>query len=228
MSVGGYESWFVSARDPGSPRALWIRHTRHRPRSGRESAALWCTVVDRDLGQRPAVVKQVFGAFPPEAAAGPPRGRGEAAMGERTACWDLAITGGQPSLRPLWPPLLYRAPLPRTEVEASVPDGLVTGVLEVDGHRVGAGPPATTGDPSMPIPGCGCTPPASAPHRRAGWTWCSHGSGSAGRAHRGRRWERSAWVVSRSRWAGWDGGPGSRRIPAGSLLLSARRKPGLS
>ena len=52
--------------------------------SGRESAALWCTVVDRDLGQRPAVVKQVFGAFPPEAAAGPGRFRGEAAMAGRT------------------------------------------------------------------------------------------------------------------------------------------------
>ena len=137
MSAAGYESWFVSARDPDSPRALWIRHTRHRPRHGRESAALWCTVVDRDLGQRPAVVKQVFGAFPPEAAAGPGRFQGEAAMGERTARWDLAITDGQPPLRPLRPPLLYRAPLPRTKVEASVPDGLVTGLLEVDGRRVG-------------------------------------------------------------------------------------------
>jgi hypothetical protein len=136
MTVGGYESWFVSARDPGSPRALWIRHTRHRPSNGRESAALWCTVVDGDLCEPPAVVKQVFGAFPPDAAAGPERFRGEAAMGGRTACWDLAITGGPP-LRPLRPPLLYRAPLPRTKLEASVPDGLVTGMLEVGGHRVG-------------------------------------------------------------------------------------------
>ena len=64
MSAGGYESWFVSARDPESPRALWIRHTRHRPRQGRESVALWCTVVDRDQGQPPVVVKEVFTAFP--------------------------------------------------------------------------------------------------------------------------------------------------------------------
>ena len=80
MGAGGYESWFVSARDPASPRALWIRHTRHRPRPGPESAALWCTVVDHDLGQRPVVVKQVFGAFPPDAAAGPGQFRGQAAM----------------------------------------------------------------------------------------------------------------------------------------------------
>ena len=59
MGAGGYESWFVSARDPASPRALWIRHTRHRPRQGRESAALWCTVVDRDGDQPPVVIKEV-------------------------------------------------------------------------------------------------------------------------------------------------------------------------
>ena len=101
MSAGAYESWFVSARDPASSRALWIRHTRYRPRNGRESAALWCILVDRDLGQRPAVIKQFFGAFPPEAAAEPGRFRAEAAMGGRTARWDLAITSGQPPLRPL-------------------------------------------------------------------------------------------------------------------------------
>jgi hypothetical protein len=127
VSAGSYESWFVSARDPASPRALWIRHTWHRPRQGPGSAALWCTVVDRDLAQRPAVVKQVFGAVPPDAVAGPGLFRGRAVMAGRTAVWDLAITGGQEPLRPLRPQVLYRAPLPRTKLEASVPDGAVTG-----------------------------------------------------------------------------------------------------
>jgi hypothetical protein len=138
MGASGYESWFVSARDPVSPRALWIRHTRHRPRQGPESAALWCTVIDRDpeLGQRPAVIKQVFSAFPPEAAAGPGQFRGQAAMGEHSAHWDLAITGQQPPLRPLRPPVLYRAPLPRTKLEAVVPDAQVAGLLQVDGRAV--------------------------------------------------------------------------------------------
>ena len=136
MSASGYESWFVSARDPAAPRALWIRHTRHRPRNGPASAALWCTVVDRDLSQRPAVIKQVFSDFPAAAAAGPGRFRGEAALAERTARWDLAIAGGPPPLRPLRPAALYRAPLPRTKLEATVPDGLVTGTLEVDGRRM--------------------------------------------------------------------------------------------
>src|SRR5215469_13101176 len=118
MSPAGYESWFLNARDPGSPTALWIRHTRHRPRQGPESVALWCTVIDRDLGQRPTVVKQVFTAFPPEAAAGPGQFRGQAVLGTRGARWDLAITSEQPSLRPLRPALLYRAPLPRTKLAA--------------------------------------------------------------------------------------------------------------
>ncbi len=136
MGACGYESWFVSARDPVSPRALWIRHTRHRPRQGPESFALWCTVIDPDLGQPPAMVKQVFSAFPPDAAAGPGRFRGQAALGQQTTRWDLAIIGGQPPLRPLRPPVLYRAPLPRTKLEASVPDGQVTGMLDIGGRGV--------------------------------------------------------------------------------------------
>jgi hypothetical protein len=136
MGAGGYESWFVSARDPVSPRALWIRHTRHRPRAGRESVALWCTVIDRDGGQQPTVVKEVLGAFPPGTAAGPGQFRGQATMTEHRARWDLAVTGEQAPLRPLRPPALYRAPLPRTKLEAPVPDGQVTGSLELDGGTV--------------------------------------------------------------------------------------------
>ena len=50
--------------------------------------------------------------------------------------WDLATTGEQPPLRPLRPPVLYRAPLRRTKLEATVPDGHVTGMLEIDGRKV--------------------------------------------------------------------------------------------
>jgi hypothetical protein len=136
METSGYESWFVSARDPDSARALWIRHTRHRPRQGPESAALWCTVAGRDLGQPAVVVKEVFADFPAGALAGPERFRGQAAMGGRSARWDLAITGDQAPLRPLRPAALYRAPLPRTKLEAVVPDGEVTGTLEIGGREV--------------------------------------------------------------------------------------------
>jgi hypothetical protein len=133
---GGYESWFVSARDAASPRALWIRHTRLRRRGEPELAALWCTVVDRDASPVPVVLKQVFDSFPPGAEAGSARFRGRAALDGRTAQWDLTIAAGAPSFRPLRPAVLYRAPLPRTKLVACVPDGLVSGDLAVDGHRV--------------------------------------------------------------------------------------------
>jgi hypothetical protein len=129
MSPGGYESWFLSARDPGSPRALWIRHTRHRPRRGPASTALWCILADRSRGRPPVVIKQVFGAFPAGAAAGPRQFRGNAAMGLRTAYWDLTISSPQPPLQPLRPAVLRRTPLPRTKLEASVPDGWLELVL---------------------------------------------------------------------------------------------------
>ena len=136
MSSGGYESWFLSARDPGSPRAVWIRHTRHRPQRGPESAAFWCTVADHSSGCQPVVVKQVFSAFPAGAAAGPRQFRGNAAMEQLTASWDLTISSPQPPLLPLRPALLRHAPLPRTKIEASVPDGWVTGTLGVGDRTV--------------------------------------------------------------------------------------------
>ena len=136
VGAGGYESWFVSARDPVSPRALWIRHTRHRPVQGPESVALWCAVFDRGLGQRPGMIKQVFADFPAGTAAGQGRFRGQATMGEQVARWDLAVTGEEPPLRPLRPAALYRAPLPRTKLMAVVPDGQVTGLLEVGDRGV--------------------------------------------------------------------------------------------
>ena len=88
MEASGYESWFVSARDPASDRALWIRHTRHRPvegLKGSESAALWCTAAGRDLGGPPVVVKEVFGAFPAGASAGAGGFRGQAVMDGQSA-----------------------------------------------------------------------------------------------------------------------------------------------
>jgi hypothetical protein len=57
-------------------------------------------------------------------------------MDGQSARWDLAITGDQAPLRPLRPAALYRAPLPRTKLEAVVPDGTVTGTLEIGGREV--------------------------------------------------------------------------------------------
>jgi hypothetical protein len=142
--VGGrYESWFVSARDPAGPRALWVRHTRTwppEPRSdaggggaeGRESVGLWCTLFEPE----PNAVKQTLSAFPPDALAGPRGFRGAARAGGHAAEWELALAGEEPPLRLLRPALLYRTRLPRTKTEAPLPDGIVTGRLTFDGRRV--------------------------------------------------------------------------------------------
>ncbi len=82
------------------------------------------------------MVKEVFADFPAGTEAGPGRFRGRAAMAGQSARWDLVITGAQAPLRPLRPAALYRAPLPRTKLEAVVPDGFLDGTLEVGGREI--------------------------------------------------------------------------------------------
>lgn len=134
--AGRYESWFLSARDtePGRPpRAVWIRHTTHRRAGARTgTGALWCTVFDPS-GGAPAAVKQTVDGL---GEAGPHRFRGEARARGRMAVWDLELTGSGPPLRHLRPKALYRLPLPRTKLEAPVPDGSVSGQVVLDGALV--------------------------------------------------------------------------------------------
>lgn len=135
--AGRYESWFLSARDaePGrQPRAVWIRHTSHQAAgAGEASGALWCTVFDPG-GGAPAAVKQSIERLPHSA--GPEAFKGEARARGRMAEWDLALTRGDAPLRHLRPSALYRLPLPRTKLEAPVPDGSVSGRVVLDGAVV--------------------------------------------------------------------------------------------
>ena len=136
MDTTGYESWFVSARDPASPRALWIRRTRLQPAQGPESLALWCAVFDARQDQPPVMIKEVAGAFPPGTVASAEAFRGQATTDGEKARWDLTVTSGQQPLRPLRPAALYRAPLPRTKLVAEVPDGEINGTLEAGGQQI--------------------------------------------------------------------------------------------
>jgi hypothetical protein len=137
--AGRYESWFLSARDaePGrSPRALWIRHTRHRAAgAAAETVALWCTLFDPAQGG-PAAVKESSARFPGSALAGPGEFRGEAHARGRMAAWELGVSGVGPPLRHLRPHALYRTPVPRTKLEAPVPDGDAGGRLAIDGRML--------------------------------------------------------------------------------------------
>ena len=50
--------------------------------------------------------------------------------------WELALTGGGAPLAHLRPGALYRLPLPRTKLEAPVPDGIASGHVVLDGSRL--------------------------------------------------------------------------------------------
>src|SRR4051812_108708 len=69
-------------------------------------------------------------------AADPGGFRGEARARGRMAVWDLSIAGGGPALRHLRPGALYRLPLPKTKLEAPVPDGVARGHVVLDGVEV--------------------------------------------------------------------------------------------
>jgi hypothetical protein len=135
--AGRYESWFLSARDvePGRPpRALWIRHTSQRAAAdAATTGALWCTVFDPGAGA-PSAVKQSLPE--PPIGAGATGFRGEARARGRMAEWNLALSGAGAPLRHLRPGALYRLPLPRTKLEAPVPDGNASGRLVFDGAEV--------------------------------------------------------------------------------------------
>src|SRR3954470_24887373 len=66
--AGRYQSWFLSARDaePGRPaRALWLRHTRHRPAGAPEAPeTVGCTGFDPAAGPRAAVKESFTGVRP--------------------------------------------------------------------------------------------------------------------------------------------------------------------
>jgi hypothetical protein len=130
-----YESWFLSARDAESgrpPRALWIRHTRHQgAEPSSTTAALWCTLFDTD---GPQAVKQSAADFPARATAGREGFHGEARARGRMASWELTLSGDEPPLRHLRPSALYRLPLPRTKLEAPLPDGIASGRVVLDGR----------------------------------------------------------------------------------------------
>src|SRR5262245_47526250 len=135
--AGHYESWFLSARDAEegrAPRALWIRHTRHRAANAQlGTGALWCTVFGDGA---PQAVKQSITELPPSAQAGPRAFKGEARARGRMAEWELSLSGDEPPLRHLKPNALSRLPLPKTKLEAPLPDGNASGRVVLDGRVV--------------------------------------------------------------------------------------------
>lgn len=145
-SAGHYESFYLKAGDPESPRAVWIRYTVHKRPGQQPAGSIWLTVFDRAAG-RPRAVKQTapagalttgpdlylgvgdIGAFSPARAVGRIAGEG------REGAWEISVAGDEPPLEHL-PTRLYGAPLPRTKLLTLRPAALFSGWVEIDGRRV--------------------------------------------------------------------------------------------
>jgi hypothetical protein len=140
----GYESHYLRAVDPARPRGAWIRHTSHQRPGEEPSGALWCTVWDAEAGPPYAVKQSLPTPAAPsgtvearaDAQAATARFVGRAEAQGRTAAWDLEAASAEPALRHLPRGWMYRAPLPRTKPESSLPDAVFTGSLEAGGRGI--------------------------------------------------------------------------------------------
>lgn len=139
MRTGMYESFYLRAVSPLDPVGIWIRHTVHKPPGQPPRGSVWCTVFDGRRG-RPfmhklttselsvptdgwiAVGKSVIGAAHAEGTCG-------------AASWSLRFACDQDELRHLYPPWLYRTPLPRTKLTTPAPLASFDGILELTGRE---------------------------------------------------------------------------------------------
>ena len=135
---GHYESFYLRAADPASPRAVWIRHTVHKRPGHEPLGSLWFTLFEDG-----AVTARKHTEPAPRAGEwidigsahfGPDGARGAF----EDVGWDLAITPLAEHLSHLPAGFMYRAPLPRTKPESPIPHAEFNGragSLDVSGWR---------------------------------------------------------------------------------------------
>jgi hypothetical protein len=145
-----YESYYLTASDPASARALWLRYTALK-RSGQPAyPTVWLTYFDR-AGSAPRAWR-VTGTEPlpdPEGAwvrscvgeIGPAGARGvidaaDVAGAVSRASWKLSWQPRAPELAYLPAPWLYDRAVPRSNGAALVPAGTATGWLALGTEQV--------------------------------------------------------------------------------------------
>jgi hypothetical protein len=141
---GHYESYYLRAVDPGTPRGVWIRYTVSRPAGGQPEGQLWFTFFDR-ARPGPRAVRVAAG----EPASGPGEwirladsmfgegcAVGRARSDDVEATWELRWAPGEETLRHLDREWMYRSRLPRTKLLSLTPATSFDGTLEIDGERI--------------------------------------------------------------------------------------------
>lgn len=144
LDRGHYESYYLRAVDPRSPRGIWIRYTVSRPAGRPPEGQLWCTFFDRSR-PRPTALRVAGG----EPASGPGEwirladstfstgsAVGRASSDDGEATWNLRWAPGEAPLRHLTREWMYRSRLPRTKLLSLSPATSFDGTLEVDGKRI--------------------------------------------------------------------------------------------
>lgn len=127
-----YESYYLTAYDPDSPRALWLRHTVWKAPGEQPVGSVWRTWFGLD---GPHADKWST----PDLAVGPFIRVGDALLTEESAKapdWEITWVGEDPLFAHLPLPILYAAPLPRTKSVSLRPRVRFTGEVRVDGAAI--------------------------------------------------------------------------------------------
>ena len=168
VGAGHYESYYLKACHPEEPLGVWIRYTVHK-RPGERAQGLGLVHPLRGRRRRPVARQKIT-------VAGAARGRarldrvGEAAASARRALsawagdawWELSLRRAEAPLFHLPRDWMYRAQLPKTKLCSPAPAARFGGrwarwTAARSRSTAGAGWWATTGAPSTPSAGSGCT-----------------------------------------------------------------------
>jgi hypothetical protein len=136
-----YESVFCTLIHPTEGEALWIRTTVRKRPAQAPTGALWVTWFG-ESGVRAGKLSDLpvapggLGISCGPATQGPSGSQGALDVDGFSARWQITFAPRTAPLEHLHPPVLYRAPLPRTKATSPVPDLDAAGTLVVDGRPV--------------------------------------------------------------------------------------------
>ena len=134
---GGYESYYLRAVDPASPRGIWLRHTVHQAPGHDPIGSIWFTYFDAAQSGPVAIKQSLPGPTVPAGAYlaigdstfGPDSVIGSVDAGSAAASYELHFETDEAPLRHLPREWMYGARLPRTKLESPHPAATYGGVL---------------------------------------------------------------------------------------------------